>query len=213
MQENVNQRTLQAMRTKKKIFNTSVTLINERGFEHVTVDDICRECGVSKGAFYHHFNSKLDIISQIETMLNSSITDALVECDDVNIRTRILVFVNSLLSVVDKTGLEFTRQRTKYVVGGEYIKETEADTFSVFSRAKLKDILCSAVDRGEMIKETPVDILTEIIMTLISGLIADWCIFDGAYSLTEKGWKITEFTITKIVDVFIVDKKVNLHIE
>jgi hypothetical protein len=50
-------------------------------------------------------------------------------------------------------------------------------------------------------------------MTLISGLIADWCIFDGAYSLTEKGWKITEFTISKIVDGFIVDKKVNSLIE
>jgi len=202
MQEHVNQRTLQAKRTKKKIFNTSVVLINERGFDHVTVDDICKECGVSKGAFYHHFNSKLDIISQIETMLNSSLTIAINECDDVNIKTQILLFVNSLLSVVDKTGLEFTRQRTKYVVGGEYAKETGADTFSVFSRAKLREVLQSAVDRGEMIKETPVDMLTEVIMTLLSGMIADWCIFDGAYSLTEKGWELTNFTISNMVDSY-----------
>lgn len=202
MEEHINQRTLQAKRTKKKIFNTSVALINERGFEHVTVDDICKECGVSKGAFYHHFHSKLDIISQIETMLNISITNAINECDDMNIKTRILVFVNSLLSVVDKTGLGFTRQRTKYVVGGEYAKEKDADTFSVFSRAQLKQVLETAVSRGEMLQMTPVDTLTEIIMTLLSGLIADWCIFDGQYSLTEKGWKLTEFTISKMVDIY-----------
>lgn len=204
MQEHVNQRTLQAMRTKKKIFNTSVTLINERGFENVTVDDICKACGLSKGAFYHHFNSKLDIISGIETMLNASINDAMEECEDMNIRTRILVFANSLLSIVDKTGLEFTRQRTKYVVGGDYINEKEADTFSNYSRLKLREMLEMAVAKGELAEKTPVNIITETIMTLLSGMIADWCIFNGTYSLTDKGWELTEFTIANMVDKYCI---------
>ncbi|MBI4857648.1 MAG: TetR/AcrR family transcriptional regulator [Acetobacterium woodii] len=204
MQEHVNQRTLQAMRTKKKIFNTSVTLINERGFENVTVDDICKACGLSKGAFYHHFNSKLDIISGIETMLNASINEAMEECEDVKIRTRVLVFTNSLLSIVDKTGLEFTRQRTKYVVGGDYINEKESDTFSNYSRLKLKEMLDTAVEKGELAEKTPVSIVTEMIMTLLSGLIADWCIFNGAYSLTDKGWELTEFAVANMVDKYCV---------
>lgn len=204
MQEHVNQRTLQAMRTKKKIFNTSVTLINERGFENVTVDDICKACGLSKGAFYHHFNSKLDIISGIETMLNASINDAMEECEDMNIRTRILVFANSLLSIVDKTGLEFTRQRTKYVVGGDYINEKEANTFSNYSRLKLREMLEMAVAKGELAEKTPVNIITETIMTLLSGMIADWCIFNGTYSLTDKGWELTEFTIANMVDKYCI---------
>ena len=204
MQEHINQRTLQAMRTKKKIFNTSVTLINERGFENVTVDDICKACGLSKGAFYHHFNSKLDIISGIETMLNASINDAMEECEDVKIQTRVLVFANSLLSIVDKTGLEFTRQRTKYVVGGDYINEKESDTFSNYSRLKLKEILETAVKKGELAEKTPVNIITETIMTLLSGLIADWCIFNGTYSLTDKGWELTEFTIANVVDKYCI---------
>lgn len=204
MQERVNQRTLQAIRTKKKIFNTSVTLINERGFENVTVDDICKACGLSKGAFYHHFNSKLDIISGIETMLNASINEAMEECADVKIRTRVLVFSNSLLSIVDKTGLEFTRQRTKYVVGGDYINESGSDTFSNYSRLKLRELLETAVEKGELAEKTPVNIITETIMTLLSGLIADWCIFNGAYSLTDKGWELTEFAVANMVDRYCV---------
>lgn len=207
MQEHVNQRTLQAMRTKKKIFNTSVALINEHGFENVTVDDICKACGLSKGAFYHHFNSKIDIISGVETMLNASINDAMAECEDVDIRTRILIFVNSLLSIVDKTGLEFTRQRTKYVVGGDYINEEKSDTFSNYSRSELQKMLVIAVEEGKLAKMTPVPIITETIMTLISGLIADWCIFNGAYSLTDKGWELTEFAIANIVDQYSLREK------
>jgi len=207
MEKNINKRTLRAKQTKTKIYNTSVILINERGYEHVTVDDICKACGISKGAFYHHFHSKLDIISQVETMLNNTISNALNECDDLNIKEQMLVFSNSILSVVEKTGLEFTRQRTKYVVSGDYVKETGTDTFSVFSRRKFHDILQAAVDRCEMEKKTPVDTLTEMIMTLICGLIADWCIFDGEYSLVEKGWKLTRFTISKMIEPYVVIKK------
>lgn len=176
-----------------------MTLINERGFENVTVDDICKACGLSKGAFYHHFNSKLNIISGIETMLNALINDAMEECEDVKIRTRILVFANSLLSIVDKTGLGFTRQRTKYVAGGDYINEKESHAFSNYSRLKLREMLEVALKKGELIEKTPVTITT-----LLSGLIADWCIFNGAYFLTDKGWELTEFAVFNMVDKYCI---------
>src|SRR3989338_7372311 len=40
-------------------------LFGERGFEAVTVDDIVAEAGMSKGAFYHHFGSKDDILEHV----------------------------------------------------------------------------------------------------------------------------------------------------
>ena len=40
-------------------------LFGERGFEAVTVDDIVVEAGMSKGAFYHHFGSKDDILEHV----------------------------------------------------------------------------------------------------------------------------------------------------
>ncbi len=44
--------------TKSKILEASVKLFSARGFNAASVDDICAEAGVSKGAFYHHFESK-----------------------------------------------------------------------------------------------------------------------------------------------------------
>jgi AcrR family transcriptional regulator len=37
---------------------SSIKLFSTKGFNAASVDDICAEAGVSKGAFYHHFESK-----------------------------------------------------------------------------------------------------------------------------------------------------------
>jgi AcrR family transcriptional regulator len=44
--------------TRTKITEAAVKLFSTRGFSAASVDDICEEAGISKGAFYHHFESK-----------------------------------------------------------------------------------------------------------------------------------------------------------
>ena len=48
-----------------KLVAAARSLFGERGFEAVTVDDIVVEAGMSKGAFYHHFGSKDDILEHV----------------------------------------------------------------------------------------------------------------------------------------------------
>jgi AcrR family transcriptional regulator len=47
--------------TKSRIMEASIRLFSARGFNTASVDDICEEAGASKGAFYHHFKSKLEL--------------------------------------------------------------------------------------------------------------------------------------------------------
>lgn len=44
--------------TRSKILDSAVKLFSTRGFGAATVEDICADAGISKGAFYHHFKSK-----------------------------------------------------------------------------------------------------------------------------------------------------------
>jgi AcrR family transcriptional regulator len=44
--------------TRAKIVESAARLFSARGFNAASVDDICKEAGISKGAFYHHFESK-----------------------------------------------------------------------------------------------------------------------------------------------------------
>ena len=44
--------------TRTKIMDSAVKLFSSHGYNASSVDDICKEAGISKGAFYHHFESK-----------------------------------------------------------------------------------------------------------------------------------------------------------
>ena len=44
--------------TRAKIMEASIKLFSNRGYNKASVDEICEEAGISKGAFYHHFKSK-----------------------------------------------------------------------------------------------------------------------------------------------------------
>jgi AcrR family transcriptional regulator len=47
--------------TRAKILESAIKLFSSRGYNKASVDDICAEAGISKGAFYHHFERKQDL--------------------------------------------------------------------------------------------------------------------------------------------------------
>lgn len=51
--------------TVKKILDVSFRLFREKGYDHTTIQDITDALGMSKGAVYHHFKSKEDILDKI----------------------------------------------------------------------------------------------------------------------------------------------------
>ncbi len=43
---------------REKLLAASLSLIRKQGFAATTVDELCARAGVTKGAFFHHFDSK-----------------------------------------------------------------------------------------------------------------------------------------------------------
>lgn len=48
--------------TKEKILKAAWILFSEKGYEQTTLTDIIKEANSSRGAFYHHFRSKEDLL-------------------------------------------------------------------------------------------------------------------------------------------------------
>lgn len=51
--------------TKLELVEKAAQLFEERGYDQTTINDIIWSVGVSKGAFYHHFASKDEILEEI----------------------------------------------------------------------------------------------------------------------------------------------------
>jgi TetR/AcrR family transcriptional repressor of nem operon len=47
--------------SKAKLLDAAVQVIRAKGYSAATVDDICRAAGLTKGSFFHHFDSKQEL--------------------------------------------------------------------------------------------------------------------------------------------------------
>jgi TetR/AcrR family transcriptional repressor of nem operon len=46
---------------KEKLLDAAVQVVRTKGYAATSVDDLCKAAGVTKGAFFHHFESKEDL--------------------------------------------------------------------------------------------------------------------------------------------------------
>lgn len=60
--ENKLTRKEQAQITKKNIYTAAISLIESKGFENVSIEDITTKANTAKGTFYIYFKSKQDLI-------------------------------------------------------------------------------------------------------------------------------------------------------
>jgi AcrR family transcriptional regulator len=69
---------------RNEILNVALKLLYSKGYDKMTIQDILDDLQISKGAFYHYFDSKVDVlealvdrmvVEQIEPMLLSTVQD------------------------------------------------------------------------------------------------------------------------------------------
>ena len=53
---------LRAKRTRRNLLAAARRVLAERGYAEATIDDVAREAGCSKGAYYFHFASKEEVL-------------------------------------------------------------------------------------------------------------------------------------------------------
>jgi len=51
--------------TKQKLQNTALDLFSHEGYDQTSIDAIVKKAGVSKGAFYHYFTTKEEVLEGI----------------------------------------------------------------------------------------------------------------------------------------------------
>src|SRR5579863_6836197 len=47
--------------SKKKLLDATLRVVRTRGYTATRIEDVCTEAGVTKGSFFHHFESKEEL--------------------------------------------------------------------------------------------------------------------------------------------------------
>jgi TetR/AcrR family transcriptional repressor of nem operon len=98
-------------RGRQKLLDAALLLIREKGYSSTSVDELCVQAGVTKGAFFHHFKSK-DALAVAAANHWSEITGAFFEASPYQRHAdpldRVLGYLDFRKSILKGEVAEFT---------------------------------------------------------------------------------------------------------
>lgn len=181
----MKQRELQSIETKQKIFNTALLLFDKKGYDNVSINEICEQIGLTKGAFYYHFKSKSDILIMKyrfnETTLQKYFRSIAADKPLEKLKKVLKRFIN----YPKTTSLEEMKSSFKIQIEAHY------QDFVGGSSAVQKTILMEIIEEGQSIgdirRDMSSELLADIIIRYKFGLYIEWCIKDGHMDLDAIG--------------------------
>ncbi len=184
MEEKLTSRQLQALETKKKIFERALELFKASDFEDVSTTDICKSLNIAVGNFYKYYTSKEYLLMEAyPTFDHNIITDLSVNKFDTHLDAiKFLIFeqTNSAETIGAKLYAQMLRIQIK-TEGKNVIEESR--TFHTY----LKTLIQKALDEGEIATEYySANELSSLILRISRGTLLDWAMQNGAYSVSER---------------------------
>ena len=170
---------------RKQIIEATKSIMDEIGFENVTVRGICKAANISIGTFYHYFNDKGDIIIQLYTSVDEYLSEIEIEkLSDEDELKNIITFSEEYGRFVADSGLSVAKQ-----IFGAAIN-TESNQIYRSIERDINRIIFNIITRANEKEQIKTDFSTEeisnMILINIRGIVFDWCKFRGQYDLVEQ---------------------------
>jgi len=178
----MNKRQVQSRKTKKKIYEIAVDAISRKGYDNVTIQEICKKANVSIGTFYHYFSAKEGLIVAIYKLADEYFEEAYAHClQSTNAVDRVIEFI-----VVHQMG--YAKERGIDFVTQVYKSQIKAgNTFFISPERSLPKIIDMIVEEGQRKKEIRTDMtareISRFILRFSRGMLYDWCVHEGDYDI------------------------------
>lgn len=178
----VTKRKLQALETKQRIYKSAIAMIQKKGFDNVTIQDINEHAGVSVGTFYHYYKSKEDVFFELYRIADEFFEDKvfpLLYAEEFTSIERILLFFRNYARFNVENGIEYVSQ----------LYNTK-NSFFVSRDRYMLDLLFRIIQEGqkkeELSSEYDPELIMEDLFIVSRGIVFDWCLHNGEYDLEEK---------------------------
>lgn len=186
--ENLTNRQKKALETRKKIFNSAISLFAEKGYDNVTVDEIVARAGTSKGAFYIYFKTKYQVVvKQFEEIDNhyAKIQKSLRKYKTAS--DKLLFLVNSqLVFALQNMGLDvITTVYKSQLNKGE--EKAVINTKRHLYKA-VNDIIEEGQNNGEFRNDMSSIELTRLVTKCMRANFFEWALHDGSYDFVDEGY-------------------------
>lgn len=153
---------------KDRIIESSLRLFEANGYHRVTVDQIVKESGTSKGGFYHNFKSKDELLYTIHDQFISYVLEKGKEAYEKwsTPTEQLHAIIKSFVVMIDLYKSQVTVfYQESYYLAPEYFKEIK------IKRDQYKELLFQVIQEGKGCGEFRNELVVPIVSMAIFGMI------------------------------------------
>lgn len=186
------------LRTRQRIYKTAIDLFSRKGYENVSVDEICRQLGMTKGAFYAHFRSKDQII--LEEFMNMDrhyevVAESLPS--EASSLVKLRSFNREAIKLMSDLGVTLMK-----VLYHSQIAPHTREPYLVNPGRNLyritNQLIREGQERGEIRSDIPSEQMTDVLINAFRGQLYHWCLTDGSFDLLQSCERLMEVVLRGI---------------
>ena len=171
--------------TKGKIVSAAWQLFYMQGYDDTTVDEIVEASGTSRGSFYHYFTSKDDLLTSLSYLFDEKYEELIDTMDPALSPLEKLVYMNQeLFMMIENTvSVSLLSQlfASQLVTKGErHLLEPIRTYYKL-----LRQITIEGQQQRIFRDELSINDITKAYAVFERGLMYDWCLCNGNYSLCQ----------------------------
>ena len=171
--------------TKARIVKSAWNLFYKNGYEQTTVEEIIAASKTSKGTFYHYFKGKEALLNSLSYLFDEKYEDLKKELDPDLPAVEKLKFLNQelFLLIENTVSVELLCKlfATQLTTSGEkHLLNTNRTYYKL-----LRQITIEGKEKGVFKDSLSVNDITRAYAMLERGLMYEWCISGGTYSLCQ----------------------------
>ena len=175
--QELSKQQLKSKETKGRIFRAAKTILQEKGYEALSIKNICEEAGVSNGSFYHHFKTKDDLLSyyiEEQPSINPDLLDLPGSAEEA-ITTIVHVYLN-YVEYCKELGLEFI---SNYYTPKNQSLNPDIRTERPYPILTVHNYLQKSIDAGAIALRRPLENVSTDIRMIVIGNVFEWCLKNG----------------------------------
>jgi AcrR family transcriptional regulator len=188
----ITKRQEQALETKDRIYSAAIDLMDQEGFENITIADISKKAGVSVGAFYHYFTSKNDILAEIFHKADEYFSTKVVSgLKRESIPEKIVEYFDYYAKFNLISGVEMTQQLFNPKIKFFIRKDRPMLTI-------LEDLIQEGQEKKEIRADESPEELSRFLFVMARGIVFEWSVYDGSYDLEYLMHKYMEVLVSTL---------------
>lgn len=194
MRENIS-----STRTKQMMVDALEYLLEEKGLDKITIQDITKKCGINRQTFYYHFHD----IFELAEYMSKSYTEQVLG-DEIDIENWDKALLNAADFLLEKKNMVMNLIKS---LGHQYI----TNFLTEYIRPYITNII-SKVPEAKYIDDTSSSFISNFYTITFSAILVEWLV-SGWYKTTPANELVQKLKITYDGNIEAALKNYKAHIK